>query len=365
MSSIHTVTVETALSTYPIRIGSGLRSELEKQLEELVASGAKLAALVDAGVQPSIKEVLGNLLDDIPTMTIPSGEKSKSLSQYEEVLDFLAAQRLDRGGILLAIGGGVVGDLGGFAAASYMRGIRFIQIPTTVLAMVDSSIGGKTGVNIDAGKNLVGAFHQPIAVYADIEFLHTLSEREFVSGLAEIIKHGMLADRALFDKLLDQPITSSRDDCLAEIIKWNCEIKAAVVKADEKELAGSGGRALLNLGHTFGHAIENVAGYGDYLHGEAIGIGLAAASRLSEKLGFIAKDDVDLSIQAVSGLGLPTHLKEPLSIDALYTAMTRDKKVKSGVIRFVVMKEIGRAGTIESADADLVREIWRSVGAVD
>ena len=365
MSSIHTVTVETALSTYPIRIGSGLRSELGKQLEEQVAGGAKLAALVDAGVQPSIKEVLGDLLDDIPTMTIPSGEKSKSLSQYGEVLDFLAAQHLDRGGVLLSIGGGVVGDLGGFAAASYMRGIRFIQIPTTVLAMVDSSIGGKTGVNIAAGKNLVGAFHQPIAIYADIDFLHTLSEREFVSGLAEIIKHGMLADRALFDKLLDRPIKSSRDERLAEIIKWNCEIKAAVVKADEKESAGSGGRALLNLGHTFGHAIENVAGYGDYLHGEAIGIGLAAASRLSEKLGFITKDDVDLSIQAVSGLGLPTHLKETLSIDALHAAMTRDKKVRSGVIRFVVMKEIGRAETIESADANLIREIWRSVGAVD
>ncbi len=365
MSLINTVTVETAGSSYPIRIGNGLRRELLVQLEELEAKGSKLVTLIDEGAQTAIPSVFEDSLSRFPSLIIPSGEKSKSLERYGRVLDFLASANLDRGGVVLAIGGGVVGDLGGFAAATYMRGIRFIQIPTTIVSMVDSSIGGKTGINIAAGKNLVGSFHQPIAVYIDIDFLHTLPEREFISGLAEIIKHGMLADRKLFDLLAETPIENSRDDRLGDIIKWNCEIKAAVVKADEKELAGSGGRALLNLGHTFGHAIENVAGYGEYLHGEAIGIGLVAASHLSQRLGFIESADVGLAISAIEGLRLPTHLRNPLRIDDLYQAMTRDKKVKAGVIRFVVMKSIGQAATIESADAELVREIWRTVGAID
>ena len=179
----------------------------------------------------------------------------------------------------IAFGGGVVGDLTGFAAASWLRGIRFIQVPTTLLSMVDSSVGGKTGINIESGKNLVGAFHQPISVYEDLDLLASLPPREFAAGMAEVVKYGMLGDPELFDMLEAEPLLDFQDERLAGVVKRNCQLKADVVNADEKELAGSGGRALLNLGHTFGHAIENVAGYGDYLHGEAVSVGFVAAAK--------------------------------------------------------------------------------------
>ena len=225
-------------------------------------------------------------LPGVKRLEIPSGESSKCFQQLERGCDFLAAERVDRAGAVFAIGGGVTGDLGGFIAASYLRGIDFYQVPTTLLSMVDSSVGGKTGINLKAGKNLVGAFHQPQAVFADVESLQTLPAREFASGMAEVIKHGLLADRELFEILesLDPPLHPGHPS-LATIVRRNCGIKAGVVQADETEQAASGGRALLNLGHTFGHAIEAVAGYGEYLHGEAIAIGLVLAVQLSVEQG--------------------------------------------------------------------------------
>src|SRR6185295_4410937 len=194
--------------------------------------------------------------------------------------------KLDRGGVLFAVGGGVIGDLGGFAAAAWLRGIEYYQVPTTLLAMVDSSVGGKTGINLASGKNLVGAFHQPRAVFISTGLLSTLPPREFAAGMAEVIKYGLLGDAPLFAQLEEAPLTIANAR-LAAVVRQCCALKARIVEADERETAKEGGRALLNLGHTFGHAIENVAGYGEYLHGEAVAIGLCAAARLSQKLGYI------------------------------------------------------------------------------
>lgn len=357
------VIVETSLSTYPIHVGRSLGGQLLEQIEQLASRGARIVAITDSNVRSAQSAWFGALGDRVSIFTVPAGETSKSVSCFGAVLDFFAAEKLDRGGVVLAVGGGVVGDLAGYAAASYLRGVRFIQVPTTLLSMVDSSVGGKTGINISAGKNLVGAFHQPIAVYSDIEMLKTMPPREFASGMAEVIKHGMLQDSQLFDLLESNPIQGPEDDRLESVVEWNCKIKAAVVNADEKETAASGGRALLNLGHTFGHAVENVAGYGQYLHGEAIGIGLVAAALLSERLGFISLVEVERIRKVVSDHSLPTALAEPLSADKLLAAMRLDKKVKAGVIRFVIMKRIGQAETIESADMAMIEEIWRECGA--
>ncbi|MDQ8203291.1 3-dehydroquinate synthase [Pelagicoccus sp. SDUM812003] len=364
MSSPRKVFVETAKSTYPIHVGRSLRSALLEHVAELKAKDSLVAAVTDSNVYAAQPEFFKAIEAVAAVKVVPAGETSKCLATFGKVLDFLAENKLDRGGVVLAIGGGVVGDLAGYAAASFLRGVRFIQIPTTLLAMVDSSVGGKTGINISAGKNLVGAFHQPIAVYSDIDLLKTMPPREFASGMAEIIKHGMLADAKLFQLLEARSILNARDERLEEVVEWNCRIKATVVNADEKETAASGGRALLNLGHTFGHAIENVAGYGEYLHGEAIGIGLVAAAMLSCSLGFIPESDIDRIRRVVSAHKLPTHLSKPLSVDRLMNAMRLDKKVKAGVIRFVVMRRIGQAETIESADMDQICRIWRDCGAV-
>lgn len=363
VSSAREVVVETALSKYPIHVGRNLGDALREQIKGIIAKGGRVVAVTDSNVRAAQEAWLAQLGEAVQVLTVPAGEKSKSLDVLGEVLDFLAENKLDRGGVVLAVGGGVVGDLAGFAAASYLRGIRFIQIPTTLLAMVDSSVGGKTGINISAGKNLVGAFHQPIAVYSDIDMLRTMPPREFAAGMGEVIKHGMLQDARLFDLLETAPILGPDDERLDEVVEWNCRIKAAVVNADEKETASSGGRALLNLGHTFGHAIENAAGYGEYLHGEAIGIGLVAAALLSEQLGFISSSDVDRVRAVVDSHRLPVRLHQPLPIEALMKAMRLDKKVKAGVIRFVIMKRIGKAETIESADMELVKSIWRACGA--
>jgi len=359
------VIVEAASSTYPIRIGRGLSGLIAAALRSEAERGARLAVITDTNVWAAQRDWLNSLGEGFEVLRLPAGEKSKSLKALGEALDFLAAQRLDRGGLLVAAGGGVVGDLAGFAAASYLRGIRFIQVPTTLLAMVDSSVGGKTGINISAGKNLVGAFHQPLCVYADIDLMGTMPQREFFAGMAEVLKYSLLQDGELFAQLEAKPILGSDDPRLEQVVERNCRTKAAVVKADERETASTGGRALLNLGHTFGHAIENVAGYGEYLHGEAVAVGLVAAAMLSCELGFIAQGDVARIQKAVSDHRLPTRLASPLPVERLLAAMRLDKKVKAGVIRFVILKEIGKAETLEHADMELVRRIWIRCGAGD
>jgi 3-dehydroquinate synthase len=278
------------------------------------------------------------------------------------VLDFLAEQRLDRSGALFAVGGGVIGDLAGFAAAAYLRGIDYYQVPTTLLAMVDSSVGGKTGINLKAGKNLAGAFHQPRGVFIATEMLATLPAREFAAGMAEVIKYGLLGDAGLFGRLEQSPLTVASPD-LPAVIRRCCAIKARIVEADEREQAKAGGRALLNLGHTFGHAIEQATGYGQYLHGEAVAIGLAAATRLSQKLGHVAAADVVRVDAVLSAHALPTRLTAALPATGLIAAMTRDKKVRAGMPRFVVLARLGEAVTLEDVPPALVGEVWREVGA--
>ncbi len=365
LSNTTRIEVTTPKESYPIHIGRGLESALKKEIEELKRSGSKVAVVTDASVRSALSGFFEASLGDLPILEIPSGETSKSIAQFEQALHFFASHGLDRGGVAVAVGGGVIGDLTGYAAASWLRGIRFIQVPTTLLSMVDSSVGGKTGINIPAGKNLVGAFHQPIAVYEDLNLLGSLPAREFSAGMAEVMKYGMLADAELFELLEAQPLLSWSDERLGEVVKRNCQTKADVVNADEKELTQSGGRALLNLGHTFGHAIENVAGYGEYLHGEAIAVGFAAAAQLSASYGYIDQSDVDRIVAVVKSHHLPDRLKSPLKLDALFSAMQKDKKVRAGQLRFVLLQSIGQAFTKDDVSRDRVEEVWRRVGGID
>ena len=291
-----------------------------------------------------------------------AGEGAKSFGGLERALDFLAAEKLDRGGVLFALGGGVIGDLAGFAAATWLRGIDFWQVPTTLLAMVDSSVGGKTGINSTAGKNLVGAFHQPRGVFVSTGLLATLPAREFAAGMAEVIKYGLLGEAALFAQLERAPLTVGSAE-LSAVVHRCCAIKARIVEADERETAKEGGRALLNLGHTFAHAIENVAGYGEYLHGEAVGIGLCAAARLSQKLGTLAAADLARIERVVAAHALPVRLRAPLAYAALHAAMLRDKKVRAGGLRFVVLRKIGEAATHGDVPPALAEASFREVGA--
>ena len=365
ISSLIKIEVTTARESYPIYIGRQLQNALGDEIANLKSQGSRLAVVTDTAIRQAIPQYFSGVFEGIPTIEVPPGETSKSLSEFGRVLDFFASNGLDRGSVAVAFGGGVVGDLTGFAAASWLRGVRFIQVPTTLLSMVDSSVGGKTGINIDSGKNLVGAFHQPISVYEDLDLLASLSPREFAAGMAEVVKYGMLGDSELFDMLEASPLLDPRDERLAGVVKRNCQLKADVVNADERELAGSDGRALLNLGHTFGHAIENVSGYGDYLHGEAVSVGFVAAANLSRRLGYIDSSQVDRISNTLEAHGLPVKLKSPLKKENLLSAMRKDKKVRAGRLRFVVLHRIGEAVTEDEVDMDLVSTVWDEVGAID
>lgn len=356
--------VRLAEHAYPIHLREGAAAAaVAAALSEPAWAGRAIAVVTDASVAKVLGLAPGGQLAGKPTLVLPAGEATKNTTHLAEIWEFLAQHRIDRRGVLWAIGGGVVGDLAGFAAASYQRGIDYVQVPTTLLAMVDSSVGGKTGLNLKAGKNLAGAFHHPRTVYAFADFLRTLPPREFAAGAAEVVKYGLLADAALFDQLENQPLALAHPDLLA-IVRRCCEIKAQVVQADPRETAAEGGRALLNLGHTFGHAIENVAGYGVYLHGEAVAVGLAAAARLSCELGLIDAAAVARVERVVAAHGLPVRLREPLPLAALFDAMARDKKNRDGRLRFVVLETLGRAATRGDVPRAPVEQVWRELGAV-
>lgn len=348
--------------SYEISFGAELVSLLEGAVETLVRQGRKIALLTDRNVAAHADASLRTLFGAAPRLVVEPGEKSKSLEGLGEVLDFLANHRLDRSGVLFVVGGGVIGDLGGFAAATWLRGLDFYQVPTTLLAMVDSSVGGKTGINLKAGKNLVGAFHQPRGVFVATDLLATLPSREFAAGMAEVIKYALLGDEGLLRELETSPLTATSPG-LAAVIRRCCAMKARIVEADERETAREGGRALLNLGHTFGHAIEQVTGYGAYLHGEAVSIGLCAAARLSQKLGFLTSADVARVDAVLAAHALPIRLREPLPLERLFAAMARDKKVRAGLPRFVVLQKLGLAATQDNVDPALAEAAFREVGA--
>jgi 3-dehydroquinate synthase len=361
---VENLTVNLGERSYPINFAANVADTIRELVRELAAVGRKCAVLTDLTVAKAQGTALRQMFGDAPHLAVAAGEDSKSIDTFGRALDFLADNRLDRGGVLFVVGGGVIGDLGGYAAASYLRGIDFYQVPTTLLAMVDSSVGGKTGINLAAGKNLAGAFHQPRGVFVATSFLRTLPPREFSAGMAEVIKYGLLGDRELFIRLEKTPLTVQSED-LAAVIRCCCATKARIVEADERELAKTGGRALLNLGHTFGHAIEQAAGYGRYLHGEAVAVGLAAATRLSERLGHLSAGEVARADAVLMAHGLPVRLVAPLSLPALIAAMARDKKVRSGLPHFVVLRRLGEAVTHEGVTAALAEACFRDVGAVD
>lgn len=350
--------------TYPIEICGQLREAACPYLTRLVAQGRKSVVLTDSGVEAATTNVLAEVFPGLPRLVLPAGEQTKSLKNLGTVLDFLAAQEIDRRGIVWVVGGGVMGDLGGFAAACYLRGIECVQVPTTLLAMVDSSVGGKTGINLGAGKNLVGAFHHPNAVFIALDFLRTLPAREFAAGMAEVIKYGLLGDAALF-ALLETTVLSPENRELPAVIRRCCEMKAHLVQADERETAAEGGRALLNLGHTFAHAIEQATRYETYLHGEAVAIGLAGAALLSRKLGYLEVRDLERIESVLVRHQLPIRLRQSIATAALLEAMKHDKKVRAGQLRFIVLASIGQAHTLTGVDPAQVAAVWRELGAVD
>ncbi len=358
-----TLTVELADRSYPIHF-SDSRDALKTTLADLRSANRSVRVIADAGLMAAQPEFLNEAgFESNEILTLPAGEPTKSVEQLSKCLSFLAFNALNRNCAVFAFGGGVIGDLTGYVAASYLRGVDFYQIPTTLLSMVDSSVGGKTGINLPEGKNLVGAFWQPKAVFIDAALLETLPEREFAAGMAEVIKYGMLADSQLFDDLEALGGLNANSPELADIIRRCCAIKAQVVADDEKETAASGGRALLNLGHTFAHAIENVAGYGEYLHGEAVGIGLNLATQLSVHLKQIDAAHIERVNKVLEAYKLPTVLSSSLPATSLLSAMMKDKKNRSGKLRFVTMEAIGTAVTTDGVQLDLVESIWKDAGA--
>jgi len=355
--------VELGERSYAITFGREVRPMLGSLVTGYQTARRPLAVVTDRNVAAKWAAQLDAVFGTAPRFVADPGEGAKSMPVLGQLLEFLATQRIDRAGVVFAVGGGVVGDLAGFAAAAFLRGIEYVQVPTTLLAMVDSSVGGKTGINLTAGKNLAGAFHQPKAVVVATEFLATLPPREFAAGMAEVIKYGLLGERALFEELAAEKVSGADDARLPGIVRRCCAAKAAIVQADEREVAVTGGRALLNLGHTFGHAIEQVTGYKRYLHGEGVAVGLAAAARLSVRLGLLPAGDVSRIEAAVTAHGLPVRLEPALPLAALMEAMQRDKKVRAGRLRFVVLAALGEACTHDDVPAEAVEAVWREIEA--
>jgi 3-dehydroquinate synthase len=359
--TVDTLNVNLGTRSYPILIAGGLltRPEVFQQhlqaRELLIVSNTTVAPLYLATLAASLGRRRA------VEVILPDGEAHKTLGNAARVLDVLVANRLARDCAVLALGGGVVGDLAGFAAACYQRGVDFVQLPTTLLAQVDSAVGGKTGVNHASGKNLIGAFHQPVLVVSDTATLATLPARELRAGLAEVIKYGLIADAALFEWLENHlgELLTGDPAALAHIIRRSCEIKAAVVGRDERE---QGERALLNLGHTFGHAIESATAYRQWLHGEAVGAGLVMAASMSAACGHLAPAEADRVRRLIERAGLPTRIAG-VSPEAALGHMRIDKKVLGGRLRLVLLRKIGDAFvTADYPHEALTRTLAANVG---
>jgi 3-dehydroquinate synthase len=353
---VDTVNVALGDRSYPIHIGSGLLQRAELVRAHLAQP--RVAIVTNDVVGPLYLDALGGVLERAGVqalrVTLPDGEARKNWESLNRILDALLENRCERSTTVIALGGGVIGDLAGFAAAVFLRGVPFIQVPTTLLAQVDSSVGGKTAINHALGKNMIGAFHQPRAVIADVAILDSLPDRELRAGLAEVIKHGLALDEA-FTRWLEGSIDKlvARDrTALTYAVRRSCELKAAIVAADERE---SGARALLNFGHTFGHAIESGAGYGSWLHGEAVAAGMVMASELSMRLGNIQKADVARVRDLIRRAGLPVA-GPALAPERMLELMAVDKKAAKGQVRFIVLEAIGRAALRADPGVAPVRE---------
>lgn len=360
ITAIDTVDVALAERRYAIRVGGGLLARAGEELADviqdrrlIVIADAAVAALHLSALRASLTPVAGR----IDCFEVPSGEASKSFATFERLAEDILAAGIDRRTVVLALGGGVVGDLAGFIAATVLRGLDFVQVPTTLLAQVDSSVGGKTGINTRHGKNLVGAFHQPKAVLIDTDLLETLPRRELLAGYAEVVKYGAIGDYGFFEWLEThgRALIDGDADARRYAIVTACRAKAAIVGEDERESAG-GRRALLNFGHTFAHALEAMAGYdGSLLHGEAVAAGMTLAGRLSTRLGLCAGQDVERLIAHLDSLGLPTGLDAVdsarlWSADVLMRHMLKDKKARDGRVVFVLLDRLGAARVVDDVD---------------
>ena len=332
--------VELGDKSYPIYIGIDLLSMKSLFVDQI--QGRQVMIVTNKTIAPLYLDKLTSILDgfNVQTVILPDGEEFKTLETLNKVFDALLEAKFDRTSTLIALGGGVIGDITGFAAASYQRGVGFIQVPTTLLSQVDSSVGGKTGINHELGKNMIGAFYQPKAVIIDVNTLDTLSNQEFSAGMAEVIKYGLLGN-ADFLSMLEaniESIMARKKDLIIEVIFNCCQDKARIVELDEFE---KGKRALLNLGHTFGHGIENAFGYGNYLHGEAVSIGMVMAAKLSKDEGNLSHEETLRVESILSKADLPISINKTIDSETLITAMSLDKKSIDGKIRLVLLKSLG------------------------
>ncbi|WP_298012324.1 3-dehydroquinate synthase [uncultured Castellaniella sp.] len=352
---MHTVQVAAPGGHYPIHIGPG---RLDALVASLPADATALAVVTNTTVAglygDRVRAVLAAAGAPVCWVELPDGEQFKTWESLNSIFDALLGAGLDRKAVLIALGGGVVGDMCGFAAACYMRGVRFIQVPTTLLAQVDSSVGGKTAINHPLGKNMIGAFYQPLAVEIDTRVLATLPAREISAGLAELIKYGMIADAEFFAwcETHVQALRNLDDDAIEYAVRRACELKAWVVSQDERE---SGLRAILNFGHTFGHAIESGLGYGRWLHGEAVGCGMVMAAELSARVCGLDRAAVDRIRALVLAIGCPVQAPD-LGPDRWLDLMRVDKKTEGRHIRYVLLPELGRA-SVQAVDDDRVRPV--------
>ncbi|HEY9693326.1 MAG TPA: 3-dehydroquinate synthase [Oculatellaceae cyanobacterium] len=362
------IRVELPEQSYDIAIASGSLDRLGEQ-----CSGLNLGKKVLVVSNPVVFKHYGGIAIaslksagfDVYTCILPAGERYKSLNSIQKIYDVALEHRLERSSTMVALGGGVIGDMTGFAAATWLRGINFVQVPTTLLAMVDASVGGKTGVNHPQGKNLIGAFYQPRLVLIDPEILKTLPVREFRAGMAEVIKYGVIWDAGLFSQMeeskrLDQ-MRYLNEGLLTEILNKSCQAKADVVSKDEKE---AGLRAILNYGHTIGHAVESLTGYRIVNHGEAVAIGMVAAGEIAVHLQLWDKESTQRQDALIKKAGLPTRLPAGLDIDAIADVLQTDKKVKAGKVRFILPTQIGVVTITDEVPADVIRQVLQEMQAV-
>ena len=350
-----TLYVELGDRRYPIYIGPGLLDRPD--LLRTHVPGRQVLVVSNTTVAPlyldRVRAALAGLRHQ--AVILPDGEQYKTLETLDEIFSALLSHRLDRDCTLVALGGGVIGDMAGFAAACYQRGVHFVQIPTTLLAQVDSSVGGKTAVNHPLGKNMIGAFYQPRCVLADTDTLKTLPDRELSAGLAEVIKYGLIRDLPFLEWLEDhiEQLLARDAAALTEAIERSCRNKADIVAADERE---TGERALLNLGHTFGHAIETGMGYGEWLHGEAVAVGMNLAADLSARLGWLKGEQVERVRALLARARLPLNAPEGLTADDFLRLMAVDKKVKEGQLRLILLRALGHGVIAETVDPRLLRD---------
>ena len=350
------LTVDLGDRSYPIHVDAGLLKHNELIRQFIV--GSEVMVISDETVAPLYLDQLLTVLTGmrVTCQILPCGEDTKSLHTVTQLFDTMLEASCSRSVTVVALGGGVIGDIAGFVAACYHRGVEFLQVPTTLLAQVDSAVGGKTGINHPLGKNMIGAFHQPRCVVVDIDTLATLESRQVSAGIAEVLKYALIRDASFFAWLSEHmsALLACDRDTLTEVIIACCRIKAELVAADERE---TGDRALLNLGHTFGHAIETAAGYGEWLHGEAVAVGMVLAAEMSQRLGWLESHEVDQIRELLVRANLPVDPPPGMSAEDFLSHMKRDKKVSDGRIRLVLLESIGRAKLVSDYPDSVLHEV--------